>query len=220
MYLITACKRSLRRLCFYTCLSVILFTGGAYPIACWDTPPPGQAHPLGRYPPGRYPQVGTPPGRYTTSRYTPSQAGIPRAGAPTSAQCVLGYGQQAGGTHPTGMQSCWYKKIQPIALNILKNILHSLVSSSRSDMKTAQMVTIIWWTHPVQRTHISISSIWQMLKSMKWLARLLLWKRLVLMCTGSVEDTGGSESPFLYFFIFRFNSKNNSYSEMIDMGTK
>ena len=25
---ITACKRSLRRLCFYTCLSVILFTGG------------------------------------------------------------------------------------------------------------------------------------------------------------------------------------------------
>ena len=26
---ITTCKRSLRRLCFYTCLSVILFTGGA-----------------------------------------------------------------------------------------------------------------------------------------------------------------------------------------------
>ena len=28
---VTACKRSLRRLCFYTCLPVILFTGGLYP---------------------------------------------------------------------------------------------------------------------------------------------------------------------------------------------
>ena len=46
----TARKRSLRRVCFYTCLSVILFTGG------------GQY--LGRYPPG----LGTPPRR---TRYTP-----------------------------------------------------------------------------------------------------------------------------------------------------
>ena len=29
--IITACKRSLRRLCFYTCLSVILFRGGGDP---------------------------------------------------------------------------------------------------------------------------------------------------------------------------------------------
>ena len=49
--LITAHKRSLRRLCFYTSLSVILFTGGVCPIACWDTPP------------SRYtPLAGTPPG--------------------------------------------------------------------------------------------------------------------------------------------------------------
>ena len=41
--LITARKRSLRRLCFYTCLSVILFTEGV----------PGQVHP----------QAGTPPGQ-------------------------------------------------------------------------------------------------------------------------------------------------------------
>ena len=46
---------------------------------------PGQVHPLGRY----TLLAGTPPGRY-----------IPR-------QCMLGYGQQAGGTHPTGMHSCF-----------------------------------------------------------------------------------------------------------------
>ena len=44
--------------------------------------PPGQVHPLGRYT--------LLPGRYT-----------PRP------QCVLGYGQQASGTHPTGMHSCF-----------------------------------------------------------------------------------------------------------------
>ena len=46
---------------------------------------PGQVHPPGRY---------TPLGRYT-----------PQAGTPPR-QCMLGYGQQAGGTHPTGMHSC------------------------------------------------------------------------------------------------------------------
>ena len=47
-FLVTAHKRSLRRLCFYTCLSVILFTGGTCPGT------------LGRYTPrGRY----TPPGQ-------------------------------------------------------------------------------------------------------------------------------------------------------------
>ena len=46
-------------------------------------PPPraGTHTPRGRYPPGRYPR--------------------PRP------QCMLGYGQQAGGTHPTGMHSCF-----------------------------------------------------------------------------------------------------------------
>ena len=72
-------KRSLRGLCFYTCLSVILFTVGS----TWAGTPPGQVHPL--------------------------------AGTPPWPQCMLGYGQQAGGTHPTGMHSCmqkcshWYK---------------------------------------------------------------------------------------------------------------
>ena len=63
IFLITARKRSLQMLCFYTCLSVILFRRGEY---------------LGRYPLGRYtPWAGTspgqvyPPSRYTPGRYTP-----------------------------------------------------------------------------------------------------------------------------------------------------
>ena len=37
----------------------------------------------------------------------PLHAGIhPPGQTPPSAQCMLGYGQQAGGTHPTGMHSC------------------------------------------------------------------------------------------------------------------
>ena len=45
---ITARKQSLRRLCFYTCLSVILFCLSA----CWDTPPRKQTPPSGsRHPP-------------------------------------------------------------------------------------------------------------------------------------------------------------------------
>ena len=52
--------------------------------------PPWQVHP----------RAGTPPGRYTPKRGTPHRQVHPPA------QCMLGYGQQAGGTHPTGMQSC------------------------------------------------------------------------------------------------------------------
>ena len=39
---ITARKRSLRRLCFYTRLLVILFTGGVCLSVCWDSRPPFQ----------------------------------------------------------------------------------------------------------------------------------------------------------------------------------
>ena len=84
--IITARKRSLQRLCFYTCLSVILFTGKG------DVPGQVPIHRRQVHPPGRYTplQACTPPGRYT-----------PRP------QCMLGYGQQTGGTHPTGMHSCF-----------------------------------------------------------------------------------------------------------------
>ena len=64
-------------------LSVILFTGGE---STWAGTPPGQVHP----PAGATPWAGTlPPGRYTPPAMK------------------FGYGQQAGGTHPTGMHSCY-----------------------------------------------------------------------------------------------------------------
>ena len=104
----TAHKRSLRRLCFYTCLSVILFPGreylGRYPLPLGRyTPragtPPRQVHPPGQdtpFPLGRY----TPLRRYTPlGRYTPG-------GTPPWPQRMLAYGQQAGCMHPTGMHSC------------------------------------------------------------------------------------------------------------------
>ena len=73
--LFTARKRSLRRLCFYTYLSV--HRGeylGRYPPGQVQPPgqvhprqvhPPGQVHPMGRYTPqGRYtPRAGTHPGQ-------------------------------------------------------------------------------------------------------------------------------------------------------------
>ena len=68
--IITARKRSLRRLCFYTCLSVILFTGD-------------------RHSPG----ANTPSRNQTPREHTP-----PGADPPCAVHAGR-YGQQAGGTH-------------------------------------------------------------------------------------------------------------------------
>ena len=100
------------RLYFCTCLSFCSQGGylGRY------TPQAGTHTPLGRYtPPGRYthPWAGTPPGRYPPrqvhppGRYTP-QVGTHPLGRYTPRQCMLGYGQQAGATHPTGMHSSFF----------------------------------------------------------------------------------------------------------------
>ena len=65
-------------------LSVILFTGGGvYPSMQWGR------HPLGRHPP----------------RQTPPQADTLAPGQ-TPPSNTTGYGQQVGGTHPTGMHTC------------------------------------------------------------------------------------------------------------------
>ena len=83
--LITARKRSLRRLCFYRRLSVhrgVLHLGGCSPSR-WG---------------------GSPSGGVSIPRGSPSRGGSPsgglsiRGGSPS--------GQCAGGTHPTGMHSC------------------------------------------------------------------------------------------------------------------
>ena len=78
---ITARKRSLRRLCFYTCQSVILFTGrGVCLSACWDSKPPGADPPGADTPQEQTPLEQTPPGTDT-----PAQADTP-----PPAQCMLG----------------------------------------------------------------------------------------------------------------------------------
>ena len=57
---------------------------------------------------GRYPRTVTPPGRYTPlGRCTP-RAGTPWQVHPSPGAVHAGrYWQQAGGTHPTGMHSCY-----------------------------------------------------------------------------------------------------------------
>ena len=83
MIFITARKRSLRRLCFYTCLSFCPQGESVFPIACWDAPNPPSPRPE------------TDPLR--------DQRQAPRPGAVHAGR----YGQQAGGTHPTGIHSCY-----------------------------------------------------------------------------------------------------------------
>ena len=73
-----------------------------------DTPlgrhPPGR-HPLGRHPPARCMLGYTPPQSSACwDTHSPAQCML---GYTPLAQCMLGYGQQAGGTHPTGMHSCY-----------------------------------------------------------------------------------------------------------------
>ena len=116
----TADKRSLRRLCFYTRLSVILFTGGGVPgqVTPWAGTPHWQVHPQAGTPPqsSTSPWAGTspllvgtpPPGQVHPQAGTPPWADTPPKGTPPW-QCMLGYGQQVGGTHPTGIHSCFLK---------------------------------------------------------------------------------------------------------------
>ena len=66
--------------------------------ACWDIPPE-QKPPLG---------AETPPGAEPLPKRSPPSPGADPPGAdPAPAQHAGRYGQRAGGTHPTGMQSCY-----------------------------------------------------------------------------------------------------------------
>ena len=86
---ITARKRSLRRLCFYTCLSFCPQGRGSALVHAGIPPPLGADTPLDQTPPL---------GADTLRKQTPSPGAV-HAGR---------YGQRAGGMHPTGMQSCLY----------------------------------------------------------------------------------------------------------------
>ena len=85
-------------------LSVILFTGGVCLSACWDSRPP--------------PGAGIPPGTDTTpgSRQPPLGADTP----PSTVHAGR-YGQQSGGTHPTGMDTCLDRKIRAVMMSSLLN---------------------------------------------------------------------------------------------------
>ena len=69
-----------------------VFTG-----VCLSTGVSAPMH-AGIHTPGRHPQADT---------HLPRVDTLPWVDTP-SAQCMLGYGQQAGGTHPTGMHSCFF----------------------------------------------------------------------------------------------------------------
>ena len=97
----------------YVFTGVCLSTGGCLPqcmLGC-HTPPkqtPLSRHPSpeGRHPSpeGRHPREQTPPPR---SRQPPLEADTPLGSRPPSPTKHAGrYGQRAGGTHPSGMQSC------------------------------------------------------------------------------------------------------------------
>ena len=92
---------------------VILFTGRGLPQCMLGYPPtqeqatPPGAEPLEQASPRRRPpRAGTPPGsRPPWSR--PPRAGTPPGADPPTAEHAGRYGQRTGGTHPTGMQSCF-----------------------------------------------------------------------------------------------------------------
>ena len=106
----TICKRSLRRLCFYTCLSFCPRGGGVCLSACWDTHTPWADTPLavhaGIHPPGQTPPGQTPPWQCMLG-YIP-----PLPSVCWDAQCPVHAGidmaTAADGRHPTGMYSCHF----------------------------------------------------------------------------------------------------------------
>ena len=80
--------------------------GCVCPIACWDTQPPAADTPLRKHPHRQTPPGQTHPlGRHPTRR-TP----------PPADSNTTGYGQQAGGTHPTGMHTCFKVYLRNIAM--------------------------------------------------------------------------------------------------------
>ena len=74
-------------------------------------PPWADTHPLGQTLPWVV-HAGTPPGSACWDTHHPP------------AQCMLGYSQQAGGTHPTGMHSCYHKYIKEIVTKLLDFLRH------------------------------------------------------------------------------------------------
>ena len=75
-----------------------------------DTPP-GADPPGADTPPEQTsPRTDTPRSRHPSGADTPEQTPLPR-GDPPGAEHAGRYGQRTGGTHPTGMQSCYFHAV-------------------------------------------------------------------------------------------------------------
>ena len=94
---------------------VILLTGGSASVHVGIPPPREQTPPRA----GTPPQEQTPPSRHSPGPGTPLKQtpmgsrhppgpGTPWEQTPPGAEHARRYGQRAGGTHPTGMQSCLF----------------------------------------------------------------------------------------------------------------
>ena len=89
--------------------------------------PPGQT-PLGRPPPSGTPPSGTPLLWHPTPPPTPAQSPGTRHPPAPRTEHAGRYGQRAGGTHPTGMQSCFLIMNSYYYFNVLSfSITHCYV---------------------------------------------------------------------------------------------
>ena len=146
---------------------VILFTGGVPD----QVPPPGPGTPLDQVHP---PRPGTPPGaRYTPwARHTPlDQVHPPGPGTPWARHTPPGqahtpgpgtppgpgthppgpgrYGLRAGGTHPTGMHSCFKMFVRYIVLLTVVVPSHVPMLSRKRGDKSAVTVDIMCYCRQV-----------------------------------------------------------------------
>ena len=112
-----------------------------YPPVEQTPPSPWSRHPLEQTPP----RVDTPPSRHPPAdthpqEQTPPRADTPQEQTPPSAEHSGRYGQHAGGTHPTGMQSC----LKIIFNNVFQwSILPLRISNSNSSFTLYTFTTFI-----------------------------------------------------------------------------
>ena len=115
----------LQRLSFYTCLSVILFTGGGLPQCMLGCHPPRTRHPPEQTlppradtppqsrPPRSRPLLGPGTLRDQASPHRDQAPSLPRDQAPPRQQTAT----VADGTHPTGMHSCCLLNFNYVSLS-------------------------------------------------------------------------------------------------------
>ena len=112
--------------------------------------PPGQTSPLGRHPPPCpvHARIHTPlpSACWDTHPPCPVHAGI-QPTSPPPTQCMLGYSQQAGSTHPTGMHTCLC--IALILCQCERNVYpHWAPVSTILKSQTYEFNTFLWRNSP------------------------------------------------------------------------